>query len=312
MSSPTLSLSNKLAEEKLHGLLSSLAKEPAIITQAINHVQPEAENGLKDDLVDTLPHVPRKPGILVVDDEARVRAWMSVSLPQNGFTVQLAASGPEAVQTYRQRPQDFDLVVLDVHMPEMDGPQTLLELQRVNPKVTCCFLSEGHTYSHQELLARGGMRVFEKIPELPVLVQALWFLVANVEETHLPEPVPATPLGEERRARVRYLCHLTGSCQPVGQPTTGETWIGKLRDISTNGLCLLINRRFEVGTLLTIEIPRPNRLRYQVPNGNAFPEHGVLLLSRVVRVAQEPFDGEWEIGCSLPRELSHEELQRLL
>jgi CheY-like chemotaxis protein len=237
---------------------------------------------------------------LVVDDEARIRAWMSVSLPQSGFNVRLAASGPEAVQTYRERPQDFDLVVLDVHMPEMDGPRTLQELQNINPKVSCCFLSEGHTYSHQELLARGGARVLDKMPELPELVQALWFLIANVEEAHLPEPELAPPPGGERRARVRYLCHLEGSCRQVGQPATGETWVGKLRDISTNGLCLLGARRFEVGTLLSIEIPR----RYGAPP--------VMLLSRVVRAEKDPAGRLWEIGCSLPHELSHDELQRLL
>jgi CheY-like chemotaxis protein len=286
--------------------------EPAIITQGVNAVQQELENGVNDELVDTLPHVPRKPGILVVDDEARVRAWMSVSLPQNGFTVHLAASGQEAVQTYRDRPQVFDLVVLDVHMPEMDGPHTLEELQAINPKVNCCFLSEGHTYSHQELWARGALRVFEKMPELPELVQALWFLIANVEESHLPEPVPTSPPGEERRARIRFLCSVTGSCQPLGQPITGESWIGKLRDISTGGFRVLINRRFEVGTLLTIEIPRPNAVPSRPATANGFPEQGILLLSRVVRVAKEPMDGDWEIGCSLSHELSHDELQRLL
>jgi CheY-like chemotaxis protein len=254
-------------------------------------------------LVDTLPLLPRKPTILVVDDEARIRAWLGVALPQNGFEVRLAAAGQEAVDIYREH-RDIALVLLDVLMPGMDGPRTLQAMQAINPQVCCCFLNERNVYSPAELLALGAARVFIKMPRLPELVQSLWLLVANVDETELslqntPGPVPPFR-GEERRACVRYLCQLDGSCQPIGQPTTGDSWLGKLRDISANGVKVLLNRRFEIGTLLVLELPRPG---WDVSR---------MLLCRVVRVAKEPLGSDWEVGCTLDRELSDDEVQSFL
>src|SRR5207249_7242888 len=151
------------------------------------------------------------------------------------------------------------------------------------------------------------------MPPLPELVQALWLLVANVDEAEFPVPIFETPLsevsgiegcrperGHERRACVRYLCQLDGSCQPVGQPATGETWVGKLRDISSTGVKILVNRRFEIGTLLVLELPRPGW------------DTSRMLLCRVVRTSKESIGRDWEIGCTLARELSDDEVQSFL
>ena len=259
---------------------------------------------MRHDLADTLPHVPRKPLLLIVDDEARIRAWLGVALPQNGFEVKLAAAGQEAVDIYQDLNSSISLVLLDVLMPGMDGPRTLQALQAINPKVCCCFLNERNVYGSAELLALGASRVFVKLPPLPEFVQSLWMLVANVDEAEIAlqtTPGPALELrGEERRACVRYLCQLDGSCQPVGQPTTGESWLGKLRDISATGVKLSVNRRFEIGTLLVLELPHPGW------------EASRMLLCRVVRVSQEPLGSDWEVGCTLAHELSHDEIQSFL
>ena len=269
---------------------------------------------VKPESVETLPHVPQRPCVLVVDDEARIRAWLSVALPQNGFQVKLAADGEEALGIYRSSAPKIALVLLDVLMPGMDGPRTLQALQNVNPKVCCCFLNERNVYSQPELLALGAARVFPKMPALPELVQSLWLLAANVDEAELPilsispQPeltrregeAPAEPRVQERRACVRYLCHLDGSCQPVAQPATGESWLGKLRDISSTGVKILVNRRFEIGTLLVLELPRPGW------------EASRMLLCRVVRAAKEPIGRDWEIGCTLARELSDDEVESFL
>jgi len=64
-------------------------------------------------------------------------------------------------------------------------------------------------------------------------------------------------------------------------------------------VALSLGRRFERGTLLTIEIQPP---------GNRFLDP---LLARVVHVAAQP-DGSWLVGCAFSREISEEDLQRLL
>src|SRR5690348_6526372 len=68
--------------------------------------------------------------IMYVDDEPDIRAIVEMALQAlGGFTVTLCQSGLEALEKAPQvRP---DLILLDVMMPGMDGPQTLEALHRV-------------------------------------------------------------------------------------------------------------------------------------------------------------------------------------
>lgn len=66
--------------------------------------------------------------ILVVDDQAGIRALLAEALSVLGYQVQPAASGPEALACLdRTLP---DLVLLDMNMPGMSGLETLRELRR--------------------------------------------------------------------------------------------------------------------------------------------------------------------------------------
>ena len=58
--------------------------------------------------------------ILVVDDEPDIREIVSILLEKNGYETRLAQNGSEAVQLVRQE-GPFDLVIMDIMMPEMDG-----------------------------------------------------------------------------------------------------------------------------------------------------------------------------------------------
>ena len=65
--------------------------------------------------------------LLVVDDESSVRDALSYTLRKEGYRVDVAASGPEAIQAARRRRPD--LVVLDVMLPGMDGFQVCRTLR---------------------------------------------------------------------------------------------------------------------------------------------------------------------------------------
>jgi CheY-like chemotaxis protein len=81
------------------------------------------------------------PAVLVVDDEPKIRALLEALLRNMGFGVALAADGTQAVEVYRCRPGAFALVLVDLHMPRMDGPATLAALRRIDPAVRCCLMS---------------------------------------------------------------------------------------------------------------------------------------------------------------------------
>jgi len=71
---------------------------------------------------------PSRRRILVVDDSALVRLYYRDTLEKSGFEVEQAINGIEAMEKVLARP--FDLVIVDVNMPRMDGFSFLRTLRR--------------------------------------------------------------------------------------------------------------------------------------------------------------------------------------
>jgi two-component system, OmpR family, response regulator len=77
--------------------------------------------------------------ILVVDDEPYITDLLSTALRFEGFTVDVAASGAEALQSLRtSRP---DLVLLDVMLPDMEGIDVCRRMREVGNRVPVVFLT---------------------------------------------------------------------------------------------------------------------------------------------------------------------------
>ncbi|MEW5984711.1 MAG: response regulator [Acidobacteriota bacterium] len=79
--------------------------------------------------------------LLLVDDEARFVETLSKRLTSRGYYVEKALSGQEALDLVTSRP--FDVMLLDVRMPGMDGLETLRAVHRLQPLVKVILLS-GH------------------------------------------------------------------------------------------------------------------------------------------------------------------------
>ncbi|HTY37975.1 MAG TPA: PAS domain S-box protein [Bacteroidota bacterium] len=77
--------------------------------------------------------------ILLVDDESAMREIGTDILEGSGYRVLTAADGLEAVDIYKSKSKEINLVILDLVMPKMDGGQTFLELKKINPKVKSIF-----------------------------------------------------------------------------------------------------------------------------------------------------------------------------
>ncbi|MCB0311097.1 MAG: response regulator, partial [Bdellovibrionales bacterium] len=89
--------------------------------------------------------------ILIVDDEYPVRNVLNVSLRHLGYHVDLAASGREAIATFCERVDGYDLVILDILMPQLSGEETFLELKHLAPTVKVLLMSG---YSSPEVVKR--------------------------------------------------------------------------------------------------------------------------------------------------------------
>lgn len=71
--------------------------------------------------------------ILIVDDEAGMREFLSIFLEREGFQVESAHDGQEALQAAKRTP--FDLIISDLRMPGMDGVRLLEGLRKFQPEV---------------------------------------------------------------------------------------------------------------------------------------------------------------------------------
>jgi hypothetical protein len=102
-------------------------------------------------------------------------------------------------------------------------------------------------------------------------------------------------VADERRASVRYPCDLETACQPLAE-ATADAWPARALDLSAGGAALVLFRRFEPGTMLSV--------RLESPDG----EVARTLFLRVVHATPQ-LDGSWRLGCALAGELGQEELR---
>ena len=72
--------------------------------------------------------------ILVVDDEQQIRILIRKYAEFEGHKVVEAGDGMEAVRLCREHPQDFDIIIMDVMMPELDGFSAVREISEITAR----------------------------------------------------------------------------------------------------------------------------------------------------------------------------------
>ena len=85
-----------------------------------------------------------KGKILVVDDEAKIRALIRKYAEYEGYTVEEAADGMEAVS--KAKAEDFDIIILDIMMPELDGFSACREIRKEKQTPVLMLSARGEEY----------------------------------------------------------------------------------------------------------------------------------------------------------------------
>ncbi len=117
-----------------------------------------------------------EPRILLVDDEDRFRTNLRKLLTDEGLAVSARASGAEALEELRRQP--YDVIVLDIRMPGMDGLATLREIKSIDPEVEVIILT-GHASmdAAMEIIKLGGYDYLMKpcpLEELLLKIEAAY------------------------------------------------------------------------------------------------------------------------------------------
>ena len=82
--------------------------------------------------------------ILAVDDEADLTMLCRLALEYYGFNVNTFNDPQEALSNYK--PGYYDLVILDIKMPKMDGFELYDEIKKKDPQAKICFLTASELY----------------------------------------------------------------------------------------------------------------------------------------------------------------------
>ncbi|MEE8526567.1 MAG: response regulator, partial [Thermoanaerobaculia bacterium] len=105
--------------------------------------------------------------VLVVDDEELIREVSEWILKESGFQVLTAADGAEALELFRRDSALIRVVLLDNHMPKMDGEEVLKELHRLEPSARVILMSGYPEKAVTQNLTGLGLSGFLKKPFRP-------------------------------------------------------------------------------------------------------------------------------------------------
>lgn len=104
--------------------------------------------------------------ILLIDDEAQARKVSQKILEKLGYNV-IAHSNPEdALELYRDLPDQFDLVITDYRMPGMNGAELSEKIKMINPQIPIIMVSGFASHFSEEDAKALGIDMFVRKPLL--------------------------------------------------------------------------------------------------------------------------------------------------
>jgi DNA-binding NtrC family response regulator len=107
--------------------------------------------------------------ILIVDDDRNLRRTMSLILRHRGYITETVENGAEAIDCVRE--QSFDIILMDIRMPVLNGVQALKEIKAIRPE-TVVFMMTAYAVEDmiQDALQQGASGVLYKPIEVEQVI----------------------------------------------------------------------------------------------------------------------------------------------
>jgi DNA-binding NtrC family response regulator len=171
-----------------------------------------------------------KPLILVVDDDETQRKTLQKILIREGYDVETAAGGRDALKNYRER--NADVVVTDIKMPDMDGLQLFQEVKRLDHDASVILITAyGDIQSAVQAMAEGAAYYLTK-PLTPVKVDHLKVLIKKAVENRA--------LLEENRRLREEVSDRYGFAKLVGRSGKMKEVYVALRKVAESDVTVLL------------------------------------------------------------------------
>jgi DNA-binding response OmpR family regulator len=120
--------------------------------------------------------------ILLVDDDMQIRKSLHKVLCAEGYEVVLAANGQEGIRQFCA--DRFDLLLLDVSLPDMSGWEVFGTITSINPFLPIMVIT-GKEDQHDLAVLGGVGALIEKPLDVPRLLETVRALLAEAPEIHL-------------------------------------------------------------------------------------------------------------------------------
>lgn len=111
--------------------------------------------------------------LLIAEDDLDLRSLLQRTLTREGFDVDTAANGRDALRLLKQDPT-FDLLISDIRMPEKDGEQLMDEARKLCPDLKVILITGyAELEQHYALMKKGAFDYVTKPFKIPDLLEVI-------------------------------------------------------------------------------------------------------------------------------------------
>jgi len=119
--------------------------------------------------------------VLVVDDNEDLLETLSLILKRRGFSVDTAENGASAVDKFKE--QHFDVTLMDIVMPEMNGVEAFRQIREICPGATVIMMT---AYSEEELIQMAREEGAHRVIHKPIRIDQL---IELIKEAAVSQPI---------------------------------------------------------------------------------------------------------------------------
>jgi CheY-like chemotaxis protein len=167
---------NKGSQKYFDMLRTSVDRAANVTAQMVEHAggtnkkilfHPELASFAKPKKARSPAPAKKRQRLMVVDDEPMAVVLAKRVLAEADFEVVTAQSGFECLDLFRKRPRHFDLILLDLNMPFMDGEETFARLRGISPNVVVLLSTGFIARERLDRMLSAGMAGFLSKPHRP-------------------------------------------------------------------------------------------------------------------------------------------------
>lgn len=144
-----------------------------------------------------------KASVLIVEDDTNIRETLSNILQQNGYNTDTARNGLEAIQ--KSQTKFFDLALLDIKLPDMEGTELLTTMHENVPKMTKIMITGYPSLENAVEALNLGADAYTIKPVKPE--KLLWLIEEKLEKQRTAEKMTEEKVTKWIKTRSRKLEH---------------------------------------------------------------------------------------------------------